>query len=79
VWSIGHDELPGIRLAWVTTLQVLPTGKCHRGQLPRRSGPSATIRGNAREESGVDIQRFQDVRQRIGSDACAGPTGKAIR
>ncbi len=26
VWSIGHDELPGIRLAWVTTLQLLPNG-----------------------------------------------------
>src|SRR5690242_6720292 len=25
-WSIGHDELPGIRLAWVTMLQVLPNG-----------------------------------------------------
>lgn len=36
VWSIGHDELPGIRLAWVTTLQVLPNGNvivgnCHVG------------------------------------------------
>ena len=36
VWSIGHDELPGIRLAWVTTLQVLPNGNlivgnCHAG------------------------------------------------
>ena len=26
VWSIGHDELPGIRLHWVTTLQKLPNG-----------------------------------------------------
>lgn len=26
VWSIGHDELPGIRLFWVTTLQRLPNG-----------------------------------------------------
>ncbi len=36
VWSIGHDELPGIRLAWVTTLHVLPNGNlivgnCHAG------------------------------------------------
>ena len=36
VWSIGHDELPGIRLAWVTTLQLLPNGNlivgnCHGG------------------------------------------------
>jgi len=26
VWSIEHDELPGIRLFWVTSLQVLPNG-----------------------------------------------------
>jgi hypothetical protein len=37
VWSIGHDELPGIRLAWVTTLHVLPggnviVGNCHAGK-----------------------------------------------
>jgi hypothetical protein len=36
VWSIGHDELPGVRLAWVTTLQLLPSGNlivgnCHAG------------------------------------------------
>jgi hypothetical protein len=36
VWSIGHDELPGIRLAWVTTLHLLPNGNlivgnCHAG------------------------------------------------
>ncbi|MCE9606564.1 MAG: PQQ-binding-like beta-propeller repeat protein, partial [Planctomycetia bacterium] len=36
VWSIGQDELPGIRLAWVTTLHVLPSGNvivgnCHAG------------------------------------------------
>ncbi|MBY0229325.1 MAG: hypothetical protein K2W96_08615 [Gemmataceae bacterium] len=37
VWSIGHDELPGIRLAWVTTVQLLPSGNilvgnCHAGE-----------------------------------------------
>jgi hypothetical protein len=26
VWSVGHDELPGIRLFWVTTLELLPNG-----------------------------------------------------
>jgi hypothetical protein len=26
VWRLGHDELPGIRLAWVTTLQLRPNG-----------------------------------------------------
>jgi hypothetical protein len=36
VWSIGHDELPGIRLAWVTTLELeengnVIVGNCHAG------------------------------------------------
>ena len=33
----GHDELPGVRLAWVTTLHLLPggnliVGNCHAGR-----------------------------------------------
>jgi outer membrane protein assembly factor BamB len=37
VWQLTQDELPGIRLAWVTTLQVLENGNlvignCHAGE-----------------------------------------------
>ena len=36
IWAIHQDDLPNIRLAWVTTLQVLPNGNvilgnCHAG------------------------------------------------
>lgn len=36
VWQLQQDDLPGIRLAWVTTLEVLPggnivIGNCHAG------------------------------------------------
>ena len=36
VWQLHQDELPNIRLAWVTTLEVLPNGNyvignCHAG------------------------------------------------
>jgi outer membrane protein assembly factor BamB len=36
VWRVAQDDLEGIRLAWVTTLQVLPSGNivvgnCHAG------------------------------------------------
>ncbi|HEY1599500.1 MAG TPA: PQQ-binding-like beta-propeller repeat protein [Pirellulales bacterium] len=36
VWQIGQNDFPGITLAWVTTLQVLPNGNyclgnCHAG------------------------------------------------
>ena len=35
-WEVHQDDLPGIKLAWVTTLQVLPNGNvilgnCHAG------------------------------------------------
>lgn len=37
VWKIDHDELPNIRLAWVTQLHALPNGNvvvgnCHAGE-----------------------------------------------
>ena len=37
VWQVHQDDLPGIKLAWVTTLQVLPNGNvivgnCHAGK-----------------------------------------------
>jgi hypothetical protein len=37
VWSVEHNELPGIQLAWVTTLHALPNGNvifgnCHAGE-----------------------------------------------
>jgi hypothetical protein len=36
VWTLGGNDLPGIQFAWVTTLQVLPSGNiivgnCHAG------------------------------------------------
>jgi hypothetical protein len=36
VWRLDHKELPGIQLAWVTTLHLLPdgnliVGNCHAG------------------------------------------------
>ena len=36
VWKLTQDELPGIKFAWITTLQVLPNGNivignCHAG------------------------------------------------
>ena len=42
VWKIEQNDLPGIQLAWVTTLQVLPSGNivfgnCHVVESPRRS------------------------------------------
>jgi hypothetical protein len=39
VWSIEQDELPGIKLAWVTTLQLLPSGNLIVGNT--HAGPAS--------------------------------------
>jgi hypothetical protein len=38
-WSIEQDELPGIKLAWVTTLQILPSGNLIVGNT--HAGPTS--------------------------------------
>ena len=76
VWSIDQKELPGITLAWVTTLQ-RPAQRQHRHrQLPRRPGQPAAHRGDARQEGRVDLQGLQEPRQRHGRVASAGGRGE---
>ena len=57
--AIDQKELPGITLAWVTTLQVLPNGNVDHRQLPRRPGQPAAHRGDARQEGRLDVQGLQ--------------------
>ena len=71
VWKIGHDELPGIRLFWVTTLQLLPERQSRRGQLPRRARQPTAFRGDPRQAGRLDLQGLQDLRQQSGRGAGA--------
>ena len=79
VWSIGHDELPGIRLAWVTTLHLLPNGNlivgnCHAGA----KNPQLFEVTRAKEV----VWKFED-KKTFGNDLASaqvlGVKGKVIR
>lgn len=79
VWSIGHDELPGIRLAWVTTLQVLPTGNVIVGNC--HAGPDHPQLFEVTREKKV-VWTFKDFKtfgNGLAVTHVLGPTGKAIR
>lgn len=64
VWSLFQDDLPGIQLAWVTTLQVLPNGNivlgnCHAG--PKNPQIIEVNRGKKVVWSFHDFERFGDA------------------
>jgi hypothetical protein len=79
VWSIGHDELPGIRLAWVTTLQLLPNGNLIVGNC--HAGPDNPQLFEVTREKKV-VWTFKDHKN-FGNDVAAaqvlGIKGKVVR
>ncbi|HKI35835.1 MAG TPA: PQQ-binding-like beta-propeller repeat protein [Gemmataceae bacterium] len=79
VWSIGHDELPGIRLAWVTTLQLLPNGNLIVGNC--HAGPDNPQLFEVTREKKV-VWTFKDMKT-FGNDVAAAQVldvkGKVVR
>lgn len=63
VWKLEQDELPGIRLAWVTTLQVLPNGNIVIGNCHAESQNPQVIEINRQKQV---VWKFQDF-QRFGN------------
>jgi hypothetical protein len=51
VWKVEQSELPGIVLAWVTTLEVLPNGNPRHRQLPCRPRAAAAGRDRTPDET----------------------------
>jgi hypothetical protein len=79
VWSIEHNELPGITLAWTTTLELLPNGNLIFGNC--HAGPNnPQLIGVTRDKKVV--WTFRDFDHFGNSVACAqvlGIEGKVIR
>ena len=79
VWKIDHDELPGIRLFWVTTLQVLPNGNVIVGNT--HAGPDNPQLFEVTRDKKV-VWTFKDWKN-FGNDLCASQvldvSGKVIR
>lgn len=68
VWSVEHNELPGIRLYWVTGLQVLPNGNIVIGNT--HAGPdNPQLIEVTRDKKVVWTFKNWEV---FGNDLCAG-------
>jgi WD40 repeat protein len=66
-WSIGHDELPGIKLAWVTSLQRRPNGNVIVGNT--HAGPENPQIFEVTRDKKV-VWTFKDFAT-FGNDLCA--------
>jgi len=58
VWQVGQDDLAGIRLAWVTTVQVLGNGNILLGKLPRRGRDAAACGNRSGKEGRLEVGGF---------------------
>ncbi len=79
VWSIERDELPGIHLCWITTLQVLPNGDIVFGNT--HAGPNNPQLVEVTRDKKV-VWTFKNF-DLLGNDLCASQLldvkGKVIR
>jgi hypothetical protein len=79
VWSIDHDELPGIRLFWVTTLHVLPNGNLIVGNT--HAGPDNPQLFEVTRDKKVvwSFKNFKAVGNDLAAVQILGTKGKVIR
>lgn len=86
VWSIEHDELPGIRLFWVTTLRVrsngnVIVGNCHAGpknpqlfEVTRDKKVVWTFKDFQTFGNNLAVARVMDEENRERDDRASGKT-----
>jgi hypothetical protein len=80
VWQIHQDDLPGIRLAWVTTLEVLPNGNFVIGNCHAGPGQPLLIEVNPKTQQ-VEwmLDRYDDFGNSVSNSVLVDLAGKTNR
>ncbi len=80
VWQIQQDDLSNIRLAWVTTLEVLPNGNYVIGNCHAGKGQPVLIELNPKTKEVVwTLDRFDDFGNNVSNSVLVDMVGKSIR
>lgn len=79
VWKIDQKELPGITLAWVTTLQVLPNGNVVIGNCHATDKNPQLIEVTRDKKVVWTFQDFKTFGDNTASAVVLGVKGKVIR
>ena len=80
VWQLHQEDLPGIRFAWITTLEVLPSGNlvignCHAGP----GQPLLVEIEKATKKVVWTLDRFKDFGNSVSNSVLLDMVGKSIR
>ncbi len=80
VWELHQDSLPGITLAWVTTLDILPSGNLVFGNCHAGPGQPLLIEiERASRKIAWTLDRFDDFGNSVSNSVVAGSAGKSLR
>jgi hypothetical protein len=80
VWQLHQNDLPGITLGWVTTIEVLPSGNymignCHAGP----ESPLLIEIEPATKKVVWTLDRFEDFGNSVSNSQIISAAGKSIR
>jgi hypothetical protein len=79
VWQVDQNDLPGITLAWVTTLQVLPNGNVVIGNCHATEKNPQLIEVTRDKKVVWTFQDFKNFGDNLASAQVLGVGGKVIR
>lgn len=80
VWQLHQDDLPGIKLAWVTTLEVLPNGNYVIGNCHAGPGNPLLIELDPKTRKVVwTLDRFDDFGNSVPNSQILDVDGEVIR
>ena len=80
VWRLSQNDLPGIRLAWVTTLEVLPNGHYVLGNCHAGPGQPLLVEVDPSNKKAVwQLDRFEDFGNNVSNSILLDQVGQAIR
>lgn len=80
VWQIHQNDLPGIRLAWVTTLEVLPNGHYVIGNCHAGPGQPLLVEVNPKTKAVVwTFDRHADFGNNVSNSLLVDVAGKSVR
>ena len=80
VWKLQQDDLPGIRLAWVTTLEVLPSGNLVIGNCHAGPGQPLLVEIEPASKRVVWVlDRFDDFGNNVSNSLLLDAVGQSIR
>ncbi len=80
VWQIHQNDLPDIRLAWVTTLEVLPNGHYVIGNCHAGPGQPLLVEINPKTKEVVwTFDRHADFGNNVSNSLLVDMAGRSLR